>query len=114
MQLDVHFRGMDRSDAVEALATEKIMHAVGGFLHRHDAHVIIWLISERNRLNRGTGSFICEVEVRAPRKQTFFVAKRDFDMHNAIQETSNTIKVQLDQAGKKEIALRNEPSLMPL
>lgn len=111
MRLEIQFRGMTRSEALEDFVTEKIEHAVNEFLHRHDAHVMVWLISERNRANRGTGSFICEVEVRAPRKQDFFVAKQDPDMHAAIQETTDKLKLVLDEAGKKEIDLRNTSSL---
>lgn len=103
---------MERSEALESLVAEKVMQAVEGFLHRHDAHVMVWLISERNRTNRGSGSFICEVEVRAPRKQTYFVAKQNMDMHIAIQDTTDKLKIALDEAGKKEIARRNESSIV--
>lgn len=109
MRLEIQFRGMARSEALESLVTEKIQQSVSGFLHRHDAHIMIWLISERNLANRGTGSFVCEVEVRAPRKQAFFVAKQDSDMHVAIQNAADKLKVILDEAGKKEIYLRNNP-----
>lgn len=107
MRLEIQFRGMDRSEALETFVTEKIEHAVNGFLHRHDAHVMIWLVSERNKLNRGTGSFVCELEVRAPRKQDYFVSKTDTDMHVAIQKATDKLKIVLDEAGKKELDRRD-------
>lgn len=106
MRLEIHFRHMDRSEALEALATEKITQAVEGFSHRHDSHVQIWLISERNRINRGTGFFTCEVEVRCPRKKDYFVNKQHEDMHNAIQEAADALQIMLDEAGKRELDLR--------
>lgn len=107
MRLEIHFRHMERSEALEALATEKTMTAIEGFLHRHDAHVQIWLVSELNRTNRGTPYFICEIEVRYPPKKDFFVSKKSQDMHIAIQDATDTLKVSLDEAGKKEIDIRN-------
>lgn len=109
MRLEINFRHMDRSEALENLVTEKVMQAVSGFLHRHDAHIQVWLISELNRTTRGTGQFICEIEVRYPRKKNFFIRKDHSDMHYAIQDASDKLATMLDEAGKKEIALRNEP-----
>lgn len=109
MRLEIRFRHMDRSEALETLATEKVTQAVEQFVHRHDAHVQVWLISDLNRTNRGTGQFICEIEVRYPRKKDVFIRKMDSDMHGALQEACDKLKVLLDEAGKKEIALRNEP-----
>jgi ribosome-associated translation inhibitor RaiA len=106
MRLEIRFRHMDRSEALENLATEKITQAVEGFVHRHDAHIQAWLISDLNRLNRGTGSFICEIEVRYPKKKHFFITKSDRDMHVAIQQAANKLKVVLDEAGKKELDSR--------
>ena len=108
MRLEIRFRHMDRSEAVEDLATDKVMQAVEGFLHRHDAHVQVWLISDLNRTNRGTPRFICEIEVRCPRKKHFFIHKVHEDMHFAIQEATDKLKLILDEAGKKELDQRHE------
>lgn len=107
MRLMIHFRHMERSEAIEALATEKVTAAVDNFVHRHDAHVEIWLISELNRTNRGTPNFKCEIEVRYPPRKSFFVSKASADMHMAVQDATDALKVLLDEAGKKEIDLRN-------
>lgn len=106
MRLEIQFRHMDRSEALEDLTNEKVMQAVDGFLHRHDAHVQVWLISDLNRTTRGTGSFICEIEVRCPRRKHFFIQKSDSDMHAAIQRATDKLKILLDEAGKKEISAR--------
>lgn len=103
MRLDLHFRHMERSDALEFLVNERVAHALDGFLHRHDSHVLIWLISDLNRTKRAPGSFICEIEVRCPRRRNFFVHKTNSDMHTAIHEAVDKLKVLLDGAGKKEI-----------
>jgi ribosome-associated translation inhibitor RaiA len=108
MKLDIHFRHMDRSDSLEDLATDKVMHAVDGYLHRHDVHVQIWLISDLNLNNRGTGSFICEIEVRSPKKKHFFITKRDIDMHVAIQAAADKMKILLDNSGKRELDMRHQ------
>ena len=108
MRLEIHFRHMERSEAVEALVTEKVMNAVEGFLHRHDAHVLVWLVSDLNLVNRGTGRFICEIEVRSPRKKDFFIRKESSDMHFAIQEASDKLAILLDEDGKRERSARQQ------
>ncbi len=109
MRLEVQFRHMERSDSLEEYATEKVNQAVEGFLHRHDAHVMVWLISDLNRTNRGTPEFKCEIEVRYPRKKDVFIAKNAPEMHAAIQAAADKLKIMLDEAGKREKALRHEP-----
>lgn len=114
MRLEIHFRHMERSESLEALVTDKVTRAVEGFSHRHDAHVQVWLISDLNLTNRGTGHFICEIEIRYPRKKHFFIQKKDEDMHAAIQEACDKLDVILDEAGKKEIDQRNHPAEIPI
>jgi ribosomal subunit interface protein len=109
MRLEVQFRHMDRSEALETLAVEKISAAVEEFVHRHDAHVQVWLNSDLNRANRGTGQFTCEIDVRYPKKKELFVSKSDTDIHTAIQEAADSLAIMLDEAGKREISLRREP-----
>jgi len=99
---------MERSEALEFLTTEKIRQAVDGFLHRHDAHIQVWLVSDLNRTSRGNGSFICEIEVRYPRKKHFFIQKTNMDMHTAIQDATDKLKILLDEAGKKELDMRQD------
>lgn len=113
MRLDIRFRHMERSEALEDLTTEKVTQAVDGFLHRHDAHIQVWLISDLNRATRGTGSFICEIEVRYPKKHCFFIQKTNVDMNTAVQDACDKMKVLLDEAGKKEIDSRQEVPVTP-
>lgn len=109
MRIDVQFRHMDRSESLEAYAVDKITAAVGGFVHAHDSHVMIWLISDLNRSNRGTPEFCCEVEVRYPQKKDVFISKAHQDIHLAINEAADKLSVMLDEIGKKEIARRRRP-----
>jgi ribosome-associated translation inhibitor RaiA len=106
MRIDVQFRHMERSEALEAYAVEKISTAVNGFIHTHDSHVLIWLISDLNRANRGTPLFCCEVEVRYPQKKNVFISKTDQDIHLAINEAADKLSVMLDEAGKIAITRR--------
>jgi ribosome-associated translation inhibitor RaiA len=106
MRIDVQFRHMDRSEALETYAVDKISMAVGGFVHAHDSHVMIWLCSNLNRTNRGTPEFCCEFEVRYPQKKDVFISKSDKDIHLAINEAADKLSVILDEAGKREISLR--------
>jgi len=109
MRIDVQFRHMDRSEVLEAYAVEKISMAVGGFIHAHDSHVMIWLVSDLNRTNRGTPEFCCEIEVRYPQKKDVFISKSNQDIHLAINEAADKLSVMLDEAGKKEMARRRSP-----
>lgn len=113
MRLDVQFRHMDRSEALESLAIEKVTTAIDNFLHRHDAHIQVWLISDLNRTNRGTPNFICEIEVRYPPRKSFFVSKTSPDMNTALQDATDTLGVLLDEAGKKELDKRNTSPSIP-
>ena len=108
MRLEIQFRHMDRSEALEDSVTEKVTHAVEGFAHKHDAHVQVWLISDLNRTTRGTGVFKCEIEVRCPKKKDYFISKVDSDMYMAIQDATDKLKVLLDEAGKREIQQRTQ------
>ncbi len=109
MRIDVQFRHMDRSEALEAYAIDKATLAVEGFIHAHDSHVMIWLVSDLNRTNRGTPEFCCEIEVRYPQKKDVFISKSNQDIHSAINEATDKLSVMLDEAGKKEISRRRQP-----
>ena len=111
MRLEVRFRHMERSEALEAAVTEKTLAAIENFSHRHDSHVQVWLVSELNRNNRGTPHFICEIEVRYPLKKDLFISKESADMHSAIQEATDTLQNLLDDAGKKELSQRNDKAV---
>lgn len=108
MRTEVHFRHMARSEATEGYAVEKVSQAVENFVHRHDAHIMIWLVSDLNRTARGTPEFICEIEVRYPRKKDVFVSKHAPEMQSAIQGAVDKLQILLDEIGKREIALRDE------
>ena len=109
MRIEVQFRHMDRSEVLEAYAIEKLSQAVEGFVHAHDSHVLIWLVSDLNRTNRGTPEFCCEVEVRYPKKKDVFISKSNQDIHLAINEAADKLSVMLDEAGKRELSKRRAP-----
>jgi ribosome-associated translation inhibitor RaiA len=106
MRIEVQFRHMDRSESLEAYAIEKLGQAVQEFIHAHDSHVLIWLVSDLNRTNRGTPEFCCEVEVRYPKKKDVFISKSNQDIHLAINEAAEKLGVILDEAGKRELSKR--------
>lgn len=111
MRIEVQFRHMDRSESLEAFAVDKISMAVESFAHAHDSHVMIWLVSDLNRSNRGTPEFCCEIEVRYPGKKDVFISKTNTDIHMAINEASDKLSVMLDEIGKKQLhARRAQPS----
>ena len=49
-----------------------------------------------------------EIEVRCPKKKDYFISKVDSDMHMAIQDATDKLKVLLDEAGKREIQQRTQ------
>lgn len=106
MRIDVQFRHMDRSESLETYVTDRISTVVQEFVHAHDSHVMIWLVSDLNRSNRGTPEFCCEIEVRYPGKKDVFISKSNSDIHLAINEASDKLSVMLDEIGKKQIAQR--------
>lgn len=108
MNINIHFRHMERSDALESLVTSKVTRALEHCLHRPDANIDVWLISERNLTNRGTGWFICEIEVRYPPRKRLFIRKDADDMHVAIQDAADAIHTLIDESGKKETQLRKQ------
>ena len=108
MRIDVQFRHMNRSEALETSTIEKTRAVVSEFVHAHDSHVLIWLISDLNRTTRGTPMFRCEIEVRYPQKKDVFISKENKDIHVAINEASEKLSVLLDQAGKRELTRRRQ------
>lgn len=106
MNINIHFRHMERSDALENLVTNKVTRALEHCLHRPDANIDVWLISERNLTNRGTGWFICEIEVRYPPRKRHFIRKEGDDMHIAIQDAADAVRTLIDEEGKKENQIR--------
>jgi ribosome-associated translation inhibitor RaiA len=102
MRIEIRFRHMPRSEALESLVTERVVQASDGFVNRHDAHIQVWLVSDLNRTTRGTGSFICEIEVRYPPRKEFFIQKESSDMHVAIHEATEKLQDYLNDTVKKE------------
>jgi ribosome-associated translation inhibitor RaiA len=106
MRLEVRFRHMDRSEALEELVTNKVNGALENFSHRHDCHVQVWLVSELNRNNRGTPHFLCEIEVRYPQKKDVFVSRDSNDMNSAVQAAVDTVEELLTEEAKRELSAR--------
>ena len=106
MRLEVRFRHMDRSEALEELVTNKVNSALENFSHRHDCHVQVWLVSELNRNNRGTPHFLCEIDVRYPQKKDVFVSRDSSDMNGAVQAAVDTVEELLAEEGKRELSSR--------
>jgi len=114
MRLEVRFRHMERSEALEELATQKVSAAVEGFSHRHATHVQVWLVSELNRTTTRLASFVCEVEVRYPHKKDIFVSRESPDMRTAISDACDAVETLLTDAGKKELSQRSASAMANL
>lgn len=115
MKIDIRFRHMERSEALEEFVTNKISRALESSLHRQDAHIQVWLISELNLSNRGSGWFICEIYTRYPPRREFFVRKEASDMHVAILEAVDAARTLIDEDGKKVSQQRKQtPSVSSL
>ncbi len=107
MRLEVRFRHMERSEALEDLATQKVSAAVEGFNQRHSTHVQVWLVSELNRTATRLPNFVCEIEVRYPHKKDLFVSRESADMRTAIMDACESVEMLLNEAGKKELEHRS-------
>lgn len=108
MKIDIRFRHMERSEPLEEFVTAKLTRVLENVLHRQEAHIQVWLISELNLANRGTGWFICEINTRYPPRKDFFVRKEASDMYVAIQDAVDATRILIDEAGKKESHQRKQ------
>ncbi len=111
MRLEIRFRQMERSEALEELVHDKISQAVADFSNRHETHIQVWLVSDLNRTSRSQGSFICEIDVRYPPRKDFYIHKTSDDMRVAIQEATDKLRARLNDAGKKELSARQRRQL---
>ena len=109
MRTEIHFKDMERSEALESHALAKV-EPLTNYLHRSDCHVLIWLISVNSRFNKGTPEYKCEIEVRYPPKHDVFVSKTSEDIYEALNEASHAMAVLLRSRAKKEINTRNDHS----
>lgn len=107
MRTEIHFKDMERSEALESFALDKV-EPLCQFLHRADCHILVWLISVNSRFNTGTPEYKCEIEVRYPPKHDVFVSKTSEEMYDAINEASHAMQVLLSNRAKKEIHTRND------
>lgn len=103
MRFEVHFNHMERSEALEAYATDKVADVVEHFLHREDAHVQIWLDAVHSRSQKGVPEYKAEIEVRFPPKKDLFVQKSDADMYSAVNQAVDALKLVLREDGKREV-----------
>lgn len=107
MRTEVHFAHMQRSEALENYALERIEPIVEEFLNREDCHLQIWLNKEHSRHQKGAPEFKCEINVRFPPKKEVFVNKSDEDMHTAINIAASTLQTLLREESKRELNRRH-------
>ena len=107
MRTEIHFKDMERSEALESFALDKV-EPLCNYLHRSDCHVLVWLISVNSRFNTGTPEYKCEIEVRYPPKHDVFVSKNSEDIYDAVNEAAHAMTVLLRNRSKKEINTRND------
>ncbi|MCM2281962.1 MAG: HPF/RaiA family ribosome-associated protein [Bdellovibrionaceae bacterium] len=106
MRLEIHFNHMTRSEHLETFVRERLDPVIEGVLHRHDCHVMVWLMNVHSRVQRGVPELRCEIEIRYPPKRDFFVTKSSDDIHLAIIDSVDALKIHLDEDGKREIERR--------
>lgn len=106
MRLEIHFNHMARSEHLEMFVRERLEPVVEGVLHRNDCHVMVWLMNVHSRIQRGVPELRCEIEIRYPPRRDFFVAKSSDDMHTAIVEAINALRMHLAGESKREIDRR--------
>ena len=107
MRTEIHFKDMDRSEALEAFALDKV-EPLSNYLHRSDCHVLVWLISVHSKFQTGTPEYKCEIEVRYPPKHDVFASKSSEDIYDAVNEATRAMTVLLRNRSKKEINSRND------
>ena len=107
MRTEIHFKDMERSEALESFALDKV-EPLCNSLHRADCHILVWLVSVNSRFASGTPEYKCEIEVRYPPKHDVFVAKTAEDMYEAVNQASHAMQVLLRNRAKKEINSRND------
>lgn len=107
MRTEIHFKDMDRSEALESFALDKV-EPLCSYLHRSDCHIMVWLISVNSRFATGTPEYKCEIEVRYPPKHDVFVSKTSEDMYEAINQATHAMQVMLRNRAKREINTRND------
>lgn len=106
MRIEYHFSHLDRSEALEEFTRERLEPVIEGVLHRDDCHVMVWFIAVHSRAQKGVPEYRAEIEIRyAPRKD-FFVGKNADDMHVAIVDALDALRVHIKEDGKREIQLR--------
>ena len=104
MRIDVQFTHMERSEALEEFAIEKLEPILESMLNRESGHAQVWLVCDHSRHHqRGAPEYRCEVEVRYPPRKDVFVCKADEDIHAAIQEAAAALKSLLRSESKREI-----------
>lgn len=106
MRLEIHFNHMARSEHLETFVRERLEPVIEGVLHRADCHVMVWLMNVHSRVQRGVPELRCEIEVRYPPKRDFFVAKSSDDMHLAIVDAVDALRIHLAEDGRREIDRR--------
>ena len=107
MRTEIHFKDIERSEALESFALDKV-EPLSNYLHRADCHILVWLVSVNSRFASGTPEYKCEIEVRYPPKHDVFVAKTAEDMYEAINQAAHAMQVLLRNRAKKEIGTRHD------
>ena len=107
MRTEIHFKNMERSEALETFALDKV-EPLCNYLHRSDCHILVWLVSVNSRFASGTPEYKCEIEVRYPPKHDVFVSKTSEEIHEAINEAAHAMQILLRNRAKKEINSRND------
>ena len=103
MVSEIHFKGMVRSEALEEFALQRVESVLSEFLHRHDWHARVWLVTEHSRRSNGVPLFQCEIDVRFPHRKEIFIKKSNIDMYQAFGSALDSLKIAVRDYSKREI-----------
>lgn len=102
MKIEVRFTHMERSEALETYALEKVRSALAP-ADIGPGHTQVWLVCEHSKVSpKGAPEYHCEIDVRA-RGSESFVEKANADMRIAINDAATTLRSVLHERAKRVI-----------
>lgn len=104
MQIDIFFRDLGRTEALETYLIEKVTAAAQSFMKDdEDAHLTVRVATERHRSESRKPSFSCELILKPThQKRTLKTIKCDEDFYTAVNGAAAALKNSLSRrSGRK-------------
>lgn len=105
MQIDIHFRDLGRTEALEAFLMDKIGNTMESFLKDdEDSHATVRVELERHRTLTRKPSFHCEIILKPThQKGTIKVSKSGDDFHAVASEAATALRTILRRRSSRKI-----------